>query len=102
MKYKKKYKLGTKDRPRLSVFRSNNALYVQLIDDISGNTLASASSLKYDSGQNKETAVKLGENIVLEANKINVKKVIFDRGSHRYEGNIKLFAESARKSGLEF
>ena len=97
---------GTATCPRLSVFRSNKQISVQLIDDENGVTLVSASSidkeLKLANGGNIEAATKVGELLANRAKKANIKEVIFDRGGHLYHGRVKALAEAARSNGLEF
>ncbi len=96
---------GTKERPRLSVFRSNMHIYAQLIDDRSENTLASASSLVYKKGDKRyksEKASNVGKDIAEKALKAGIKSVVFDRGGYLFHGRIKALAESARESGLKF
>ena len=87
--------IGTKDIPRLNVFRSNKNIYAQLIDDTTGTTLASASSMNIE-GNNIEVATKVGELIAKEAKKIKVTKVVFDRGGYLYHGRVAALADSAR------
>lgn len=93
-------------RPRLSVHRTNKAIYAQVIDDVKGVTLASASSLDKDAssknGGNVEAAGKVGKLVAERAKKAGVKKVQFDRGSFLYHGRVKALAEGAREGGLEF
>ena len=95
---------GTKERPRVSVFKSNKAIYSQIIDDMSGNTLVSCSSVdikkfgKNNIGSSKEVGIKLAE----KAKKKGIKKVLFDRGGYVYHGKIKSFADGAREGGLIF
>lgn len=93
-------------RPRLSVHRSNRQVYVQIIDDIKGVTLAAASSkdasLKLKNGATVEAADKVGKLVAERAKKAGVKKVQFDRGSFLYHGRVKAVAEGAREGGLEF
>ena len=93
-------------RNRLSVFRSNNHLYAQLIDDSNGITLASASSLeksiKDKKLQRKEIAELIGKNIAKKIISIGIDKVAFDRGKYKYHGLIKILAEAARSEGLNF
>ncbi|HEY8192047.1 MAG TPA: 50S ribosomal protein L18 [Alphaproteobacteria bacterium] len=93
-------------RPRLSVHRTNKQIYAQVIDDVKGVTLASASSLdkelKLKNGGNKEAAAKVGKLVGERAKKAGVKLVQFDRGAYIYHGRIKAVAEAARESGLEF
>ena len=93
-------------RSRLSVFRSNNHLYAQLIDDINGTTLASASSLeksiKDKKLQRKEIAELIGKNIAKKIISKGIDKVAFDRGKYKYHGLIKILAEAARVEGLNF
>ena len=93
--------IGTKDIPRLNVFRSNKNIYAQLIDDTTGTTLASASSMNME-GNNTEVATKVGELIAKEAKKIKVTIVVFDRGGYLYLGRVAALADSARANGLEF
>lgn len=96
---------GTPERPRLNVFRSNKNIYAQIIDDISGVTLVSASSNSKDfgeNGSNKEGARKLGNLIAEKAKDKGITKVVFDRSGYIYHGRIKELAEGARESGLEF
>jgi len=94
------------DRNRLSVFRSNKNIYVQVIDDITGKTIASASSLEKELKSEKNVKFsneeKIGELIAKRSIEKGVKKVVFDKGSYTYHGKIKAIADSARKSGLEF
>ena len=94
---------GTSECPRLSVFRSNKQIYAQIIDDVAGNTLASASSLKIeDKLPKKEVAAKVGELIASKAKEAGVEKVSFDRNGYLYHGRVKELANAARKSGLKF
>lgn len=97
---------GTKDIPRLNVFRSAKHITVQIIDDEAGNTLVSASSmdkdLKLTNGGNIEAAKKVGEAIAKKAKKAGITKVVFDRGGYLYHGRVEALAESARENGLEF
>jgi len=92
---------GTKDIPRLCVYRSNLNISAQLIDDENNITLASASSLNMK-GNNIEVATKVGELIAEEAKKLNINKVVFDRGGYLYHGRVKALADAARLKGLEF
>lgn len=94
---------GTSDCPRLTVYRSNKQIYAQIVDDIAGNTLASASSLKIeDKLPKKEVAAKVGELIAEKAKEAGVEKVSFDRNGYRYHGRVKELANAARKGGLKF
>ena len=93
---------GTPECPRLSVYRSNKNISAQIIDDVNGITLASASSLKLEGGCNVETAKQVGKMIAEEAKKAKITKVVFDRGGYLYHGRVKAFAEAARENGLEF
>ena len=94
---------GTKETPRLNVFRSNTAIYAQLIDDEAGVTLASSSSLELKlKASNLETAKKVGEDIALKAKKAKIKNVVFDRGGYLYHGRVEALAKAARENGLEF
>jgi len=94
---------GTKKRPRLAVFRSNTHISVQLIDDASGKTLASASDLKIKKGGTKvEMAAKVWEDIAKKAKDLKIKEIVFDRGGFSYHGRVKALAEAARSWGLKF
>jgi large subunit ribosomal protein L18 len=93
---------GTAEKPRMSVFRSNTALYVQLIDDAKGSTLAQASTREVTKGTVMEKATATGTAIAERATKLGIKKVAFDRGGFIYTGRIKALADSARAAGLEF
>jgi large subunit ribosomal protein L18 len=94
---------GTADRPRLTVFRSNKQIYAQVINDVTGRTLASASSLKItDKAPKKEIAAKVGELIAQNAQAAGVQAVVFDRNGYLYHGRVKELADAARKSGLKF
>ena len=96
---------GTAARPRLSVFRSNKQMYAQVIDDLAGHTLVSASSRDkaFEAGGNKvEQAKKVGELIGKAAVAKGIENVIFDRGGYLYHGRVKALAEAAREAGLKF
>ena len=97
---------GTADQPRLAVFRSNTHIYAQVIDDVSGQTLAAASDLEKDlrgSGENKTArAGAVGARVAERAKDVGISSVIFDRGGFRYHGRVKALADSARDSGLSF
>ena len=94
---------GNESTPRLCVFRSNNAIYAQLIDDVKGVTLASSSSLELKSKNNNiEAASAVGKDIALKAKKAKIKEVVFDRGGYLYHGRVQALAEAARENGLEF
>ncbi len=95
---------GTAARPRLSVYRSLNHIYAQVIDDEQGVTLASASSLeqKLKTGGNVAAAKEIGKKVAEAAAAKGVKKVVFDRGGFLYHGRIKALADAAREAGLEF
>ena len=94
---------GTETTPRLCVFRSNTAIYAQLIDDVKGVTLASSSSLELKlKNNNLEAASKVGKDIADKAKKAKIKTVVFDRGGYLYHGRVKALAEAARENGLEF
>jgi len=97
--------LGTAERPRLAVFKSLKHIYVQLIDDADGKTLASASSRDKESsakGANTAAAKAVGAAIAKKAKDKGVTRVVFDRGGYLYHGNIKALADAARENGLEF
>lgn len=96
---------GTALRPRLNVFRSNSNIYAQLIDDVAGVTLVSASSVEKDFGEskgNKEEARKVGKLIAERATGKGIDEVVFDRGGYIYHGRVKELAEGAREGGLKF
>ena len=96
---------GTAERPRLCVFRSNSILYVQLVDDVAGNTLAQASTLDKEvktKHANKEAAKEVGALIAKRALDKKIDTVVFDRGGYIYHGVVKELAEAAREGGLEF
>lgn len=96
---------GTADRPRLTIFRSNKAMYVQIIDDQNGHTLASASSVEIDADKktaNIEAAKAVGQKVAERAKAQGVQKVVFDRNGYFYHGKVKALADSAREAGLEF
>lgn len=98
--------VGTAERPRLSVFRSSKHIYVQLIDDLRGLTLGSASTRSKDAGTayggNKSAAQAIGKRIAEVAKDKGIEKVAFDRGHYRYHGRIKALADAAREGGLQF
>lgn len=93
---------GTKEMPRLSVFKSNKYVYAQLIDDEMGKTLVSASSAKISAKGKLVQAKKVGEDLAKKAIEQKIKKVVFDRGGFIYTGRVKALAEGAREAGLKF
>jgi len=93
---------GTAERPRMSVFRSNKQIYVQVIDDLKGETLASASSLGMSTMPKIEQATKVGELIAKKAQEAGITAVVFDRNGYLYHGRIKAVADAARNGGLKF
>jgi large subunit ribosomal protein L18 len=96
---------GTTERPRLTVFRSNKGISAQLIDDVSGKTLAGASWVglpKSFSGNKTEQAAEVGKKIAAAAKSAGVESVVFDRGGYLYHGRVKALAEGAREGGLKF
>ncbi len=101
-----RYKIsGTPECPRLNVFRSSKHIYAQIIDDVNGVTLASASSMDKDfegNGGNVEGARKVGEMIAKNAAAKGITEVVFDRGGYLYHGRVKELAEGARENGLQF
>ena len=110
---KKHYRLrnhisGTAERPRMAVFRSNNHMYVQIIDDVAKTTLVSASTLQKDVKEKLEktndvaAAAYLGTVIAKKAQEAGIKSVVFDRGGFIYQGKIQALADAAREAGLEF
>src|SRR5687768_14872683 len=101
-------KLAAGGRPRLSVFRSSQHIYAQVIDDLRGHTLAAASSLEKDmreklkSGADKAAAAEVGRLVAERAKAAGVERVVFDRGAYLYHGRVKALADAAREGGLQF
>ena len=96
---------GTPERPRLNVFRSETNIYAQVIDDTTGKTLASASSLEKDfscDGTKTDAARKVGVTVAERAKAKGIESVVFDRGGYLYHGRVKALAEGAREGGLQF
>ena len=97
---------GTAQRPRLSVYRSLKNIFVQIIDDVTGNTLVSASTIeknaKIENGSNIEAAKKVGESIAKKALDKGITTVVFDRSGYIYTGRVKALADAAREAGLQF
>ncbi|MES3032312.1 MAG: 50S ribosomal protein L18 [Patescibacteria group bacterium] len=93
---------GTKERPRLSVFRSNKFIYAQVIDDAAGKTLVQASDIKMTKGTKTERAKEVGKMVGEMCKGAKISKVVFDRNGFKYTGRIKLVADTARAGGLEF
>ncbi|MGN7270914.1 50S ribosomal protein L18 [Bacillus licheniformis] len=97
---------GTPERPRLNVFRSNKHIYAQVIDDVNGVTLVSASTLDKDfnaeNGSDTAAAAKVGELVAKRASEKGITNVVFDRGGYLYHGRVKALADAAREAGLEF
>ena len=99
--------IGTPERPRLNVFRSLTQIYVQIVDDSKGRTLAAASTLEVESGstagaKKTDLARKVGQTIAERAKAIGIHEVVFDRGGYRYHGRVKALADGAREGGLKF
>ena len=98
--------VGTASKPRLNVFRSNKQIYAQIIDDTTGRTLCSASSLDKElaltNGSNIEAATQVGTLVAKRALALNIEAVVFDRGGYLYHGRIKALADAARAAGLKF
>ena len=96
---------GTPERPRLNVFRSNTNIYAQVIDDVTGKTLVSASSLEKAfecDGTKTDAAKKVGQVVAERAKAAGISEVVFDRGGYVYHGRVKALAEGAREGGLQF
>ena len=96
---------GTAERPRLSVFRSENNIYAQIIDDVAGNTLVAAASVEKSfegKGGNIEAAKKVGSIVAQRALEKGIEEVVFDRGGYIYHGRVQALAEGAREGGLKF
>lgn len=103
IKYRVRNKVtGVAERPRMSVFRSNKQIYVQIINDLTGCTLASASSLGLEAMPKKEQAAKVGEMIAQKAKEAGITSVVFDRNGYLYHGRVKEVADAARNGGLKF
>ena len=98
--------VGTAEKPRLNVFRSNKQIYAQIIDDTTGKTLCSASSLdkeiKLENGSNVNAATEVGTLLAKRALALKIEAVVFDRGGYLYHGRVKELADGAREGGLEF
>ena len=111
---KRHYKLrrnlvGTAERPRLSVFRSNKHIYAQIIDDVAGHTLTSASTMtatfkdtKAESTSDVEAAKAVGTEVARKAKELGIETIVFDRGGYLYHGKVKALADAAREGGLKF
>ena len=99
---------GTSDRPRLSIFRSARHIYAQVVDDVAGRTLASASTLEESlrtqlpHGGNRKAAKQIGELIASRAQEAGIVSVVFDRNGYLYHGRVKALADAAREAGLKF
>jgi large subunit ribosomal protein L18 len=94
---------GTKERPRLSIFRTNQHFYAQIINDEEGKTLVGVNSLQFkEKLTNKEKVLKVAEVLANKAKELGIKKIVFDRNGFSYKGRVKLFAEKLRELGLEF
>ena len=103
IKYRVRNKVtGVAERPRMSVFRINKQIYVQIINDLTGCTLASASSLGLEAMPKKEQAAKVGELIAKKAIEAGITTVVFDRNGYLYHGRVKEVADAARNGGLKF
>ena len=103
IKYRVRSKVsGVAERPRMSVFRSNKQIYVQIINDQTGRTLAAASSLGLEAMPKKEQAAKVGEMIAKKAIEAGITSVVFDRNGYLYHGRVKEVADAARNGGLKF
>lgn len=103
IKYRiRKKVVGTAERPRMSVFRSNKQIYVQVINDQEGKTIAAASSLGLEAMPKIQQAEKVGELVAQKAKAAGVEKVVFDRNGYLYHGRVKSLADAARKGGLNF
>ena len=93
---------GTAERPRMSVFRSNKGIYVQIIDDLAGNTLVASSSKGLEGGTKTEVAAKVGADIAKKALDKGISQVVFDRNGYLFHGRVKSLADAAREAGLKF
>lgn len=93
---------GTAERPRMTVFRSNKQIYVQLVDDLAGKTLCAASSRGIAEGDKSAIAAMVGEEIARKAQEAGITTVVFDRNGYLFHGRVKSLADAARKGGLKF
>jgi len=93
---------GTAQRPRMTVFRSNKQIYVQLVDDLAGSTLVASSSKGLEGGTKCEVAAKVGEAIARKALEAGITEVVFDRNGYLFHGRVKSLADAARNGGLKF
>lgn len=93
---------GTAQRPRMSVYRSNKAIYVQFVDDLAGRTLCTASSKGMAEGTKTEISAKVGEAAARKALEMGITEVVFDRNGYLFHGRVKSLADAARKAGLKF
>lgn len=93
---------GTAERPRMTVFRSNKGIYVQIIDDLAGKTLVSASSKGIEGGTKSEVAAKVGAEAARKALEAGISTVVFDRNGYLFHGRVKSLADAAREAGLKF
>jgi len=101
--YRTRKRVKRSGRPRLTVYRSLNHIYAQIIDDEAGKTLVASSTLALKIGGNKtEAAKQVGADIAKKAVEKGIKQVVFDRGAYKYHGRVKALAEAAREAGLEF
>lgn len=101
--YRTRKRVKRSGRPRLTVYRSLNHIYAQIIDDEAGRTLAASSTLALKVNGNKtEAAKQVGADIAKKAAEKGIKQVVFDRGPYKYHGRVKALAEAAREAGLEF
>ena len=98
----RKHVSGTAEKPRMNVFRSNKQIYAQIINDLTGQTLAAASSLGLEKMPKKEQAAKVGEMVAEKAQAAGISQVVFDRNGYLYHGRVKELADGARKGGLKF
>ncbi len=93
---------GTAERPRLNVYRSNKAIYAQIVDDTKNHTIVSANSLTINEGTKSDQAAAVGKILAEKAKENEVEKVVFDRGGYLFHGRVKALAEGAREGGLKF
>jgi len=93
--------LGTSERPRVSVFKSNRHVFAQIIDDVSGKTIVSSKVDSKAKGRKVEVAAKIGEMLAEKAKEVGIKEAIFDRGGFKYHGRVKALADGIRKGGLK-
>jgi large subunit ribosomal protein L18 len=93
---------GTSERPRLSIFKSNKAVYAQIVDDVKGHTIAAANTAEMGTSNNIESSKQVGIKLAERAKAAGIENIVFDRGGYQYHGKVKALADGAREGGLKF